>query len=86
MPDEMDVVGSLKKISRELYALENMNIERHQLFGQINGAAFLINWIADGLDRELELAQQRADAAFQLQVELMTCNEIGHEARKELGP
>lgn len=61
MPDEMDVIGSLKKVARELAALETLNLESHQLFGQINGAAFLINWIADGLQNELNLAAQRAN-------------------------
>lgn len=51
MPEQqMDVVSSLLKIARELR--EGADPE---------AAAFLIDWIAKGLQRELDLAQTRAN-------------------------
>lgn len=49
MGGEMDVVSSLHKIARELR--EGADRE---------ASAFLIDWIAQGLQRELDLAAQRA--------------------------
>lgn len=53
---EMDVVSSLQKVARELR--EGTDVQ---------AAAFLIDWIAQGLQRELDLAAQRA---AQLQSEI----------------
>lgn len=64
-PQEMDVCQSLRKIARELdeaatdfdYGLGS----KEEFIAVINGAAWLINYIADGLEHELGVAQQRAN-------------------------
>lgn len=61
MPDEMDVCGSLRKIARELGEATTSGLPRGDLMQLISGSAFLINWIADGLEHELGLAAQRAN-------------------------
>lgn len=58
MAEEMDVVSSLLKIARELR--EGTDVE---------AAAFLIDWIAQGIQRELDLAAQRATQYKVLQLE-----------------
>lgn len=49
MTQEMDVVESLHEIAGALSTLG----------AKIGEACYMINWIADGLQRELELAQER---------------------------
>lgn len=55
----MDVVGSLFKISRELSVVSRDLRLPEELSSVIDGAAFMIDWIAKGLDREFQLAQER---------------------------
>lgn len=56
----MDVVGSLFKISRELSVVSRDLRLPEELSSVIDGASFMIDWIAKGLDREFQLAQQRS--------------------------
>lgn len=58
MADEMDVVSSLVKIAKEL-----------REGADPLAAAFLIDWIAQGLQRELDLAAQRSNRHAALQLE-----------------
>lgn len=66
MTDQMDVVQSLQKIARELKQFgldfENGNMTKEDLIDRVDGAAYLIDYIAKALDHELGLAQQRANA------------------------
>lgn len=61
MADEqgMDVIGSLFKISRELSVVSRDLRLPQDLSGMIDGAAFMIDWIAKGLDREFQLSAER---------------------------
>lgn len=54
---EMDVIESLRKISRELISIDPDNLE--EFMQMVAGASFMINWIADGLEREINFAANR---------------------------
>lgn len=59
MPEQMDVVSSLKKISSELAEVLGEPGNPAKTVATLEAASFLINWIADGLQAELEFAAQR---------------------------
>jgi hypothetical protein len=58
MPEFMDVVGSLRKIARELNDLHE-DLNPTEIIYVVEGAAFMVKWIADGLEQELILAAKR---------------------------
>lgn len=58
MTEFMDVSGSLRKIARELSDLDVYSPE--VVAAHLDATSFLLLWIADGLDKELELAARRA--------------------------
>lgn len=61
MTEMMDVSGSLRKIAKELIEQSDHVFERPlETEAYMEGAAFMLKYIADGLDRELELAVKRA--------------------------
>lgn len=61
MPEEMmDCVGSLKKVARELFELSQEGMDQPDTAERIGAAAWLINYIAEGLDRELAHGAARA--------------------------
>lgn len=61
MPEEtMDCVGSLKKVARELAELSKGEMSQPDTLNRIGAAAWLINYIAEGLDRELAHGAVRA--------------------------
>lgn len=59
MAQMMDVVGSLHKIARELIDIGVEVNEPFEIVAKIGAASFLLHWIADGLEHELQLAQER---------------------------
>lgn len=59
MPESMDVVGSLKKVSRELAEAVGEPGNPSKTVDTLEAASFLIAWIADGLDQELQYAAER---------------------------
>ena len=73
MPEVMDVTGSLRKISRELLALER---EDPELELRLEATAFLIKHIADALDVELEHAAARG--------RILTMTQINPRAKEIL--
>jgi hypothetical protein len=58
---EMDVVASLFKISRELGVVSKDLRMPEDLAGVVDGASFLVQWIASGLQREFQLAYERGN-------------------------
>lgn len=63
MTEFMDCSGSLRKIAGELIEQAAHVHDRPLEAGAyMEGAAFMLRWIADGLDKELELAARRANA------------------------
>lgn len=64
----MDVVGSLRKIAKEILDIVNMEQQEDRTVA-IGGASFMLNWIADGLDRELQFAAERAKRLQRLEIE-----------------
>lgn len=58
----MDVSGSLRKLANELKDIGVEVNEPFELVTKIRGISFMLNWIADGLDLELQKAQQRTTA------------------------
>lgn len=56
MSETMDVTGSLRKVSRELLALERGDPD---LEIRLEAASWLISYIADALDVELQHAANR---------------------------
>lgn len=65
MSEMMDVSESLRKIANELVELaididETQGL-RSDFTERFGGATFMLKWIADGLDKELERGQERAD-------------------------
>lgn len=61
MAENMDVVGSLYKISRELGMVSKDVRLPEDLATVVDGSSFLIQWIAAGLDREFQLAYERGN-------------------------
>lgn len=59
MPENMDVLSSLRKIANELIGLPIDQMTMNDIERHLQGTAFLIKWIADGLEREFELAAER---------------------------
>lgn len=57
----MDVVGSLYKISRELGVVSKDLRMPEDLAGVVDGASFMVQWIAAGLEREFQLAYERGN-------------------------
>lgn len=66
MSETMDVTSSLRKISKELLALER---EDPDLELRLEGASWLISYIADALDVELQHAANRGRQAAMKQLE-----------------
>lgn len=62
----MDVTGSLRKISKELLSLER---EDPELELRLEGASWLLSYIADCLDIELQHAAARGRALAMKQLE-----------------
>lgn len=58
MTEMMDISGSLRKIARELKELDVH--DPNMMAAHLDATSFLLLWIADGLDKELELAAKRA--------------------------
>lgn len=58
MTEMMDISGSLRKIARELKELDVH--DPNMMAAHLDATFFLLLWIADGLDKELELAAKRA--------------------------
>lgn len=56
---EMDVIASMYKISRELGIVGKDSRLPDDLALIVDGAAFMIDWIAKGLDREFQLSAER---------------------------
>lgn len=71
MTDRMDPISSLRKIARELTEIEPDNV--YQAMERMNAAAFLIKWIADGLERELEMGVARG-IMYQMQDYYCPCS------------
>jgi hypothetical protein len=61
MTQTMDVTGSLRKIAGELDRVDCHN--PGEVGDVLNATSFMLRWIADGLDRELLLAQERGRRA-----------------------
>lgn len=59
-PRMMDISGSLRKLAGELIDIGVEVDEPFELVAKIGGVSFMLTWIADGLDRELQLATDRA--------------------------
>lgn len=57
MTEMMDISGSIRKIALELG--DAPTITHEELVGIATGASWLLNYIADGLDKELVLAAER---------------------------
>jgi len=60
----MDVVGSLRKIAKELIQIGAEVNEPYDLVARIGGASFMLNWIADGLEREINCAYERGKRLY----------------------
>lgn len=60
MTEMMDVSGSLRKLARELTEIDVNQTPPDVLAAHLDATSFLLLWIADGLDRELGLAAERA--------------------------
>ena len=71
----MDVVGSLRKISRELTDV-SPETDPIEFLDRVEAAAWLIKYIADGLEREFEYAADRAKKIMNSSVAELT-KEIG---------
>lgn len=72
MTQYMDVSGSLRKLARdcidigvEIDAAADVPFE---LIAKIGAVSFMLNWIADGLDKELVAAAERAKRLMQGQL------------------
>lgn len=59
MTQYMDVVGSLRKLARELIDIGVEVNEPFEIVAKIGGVSFMLHWIADGLEQELKLAAER---------------------------
>ncbi len=67
MPEqEMDVIQSLLKISKELIEWKEELSTSRDLDSRLEGAAFLLQWIANGLQSKLDLTAQREERNSQL--------------------
>lgn len=67
----LDVVGSLKKISRELTDI-SPDTDPVEFLDRVEAAAWLIGYIAEGLEREFEFAAQRAQKVMHSSVAELT--------------
>lgn len=56
--ETMDVTGSLRKIARELLSLDE-SFSKAEIFEALEGASWLITYIANALDVELQHAAAR---------------------------
>ena len=65
----MDVTGSLRKVARELLELNLENFSYAEQQQRLEAASWLITYIADALDVELQMAAARGRALALKQLE-----------------
>ena len=71
----LDVVGSLRKISRELSDVRP-DTDPNEFLDRVEAAAWLIGYIADGLEKEFQHAANRAEKIMNSSVAELT-KELG---------